>query len=681
MPAGPAARARPHQATSPTRGHYLLLMAVLAVAGFTATALTYNEVRGVRWAQAMDRCLSRFVPSPANPDDDLRRMQASLVCSGPAERERGAAGFAGGAAVVAVALVLTWWLPRRYLRRLGPTGPAPAGWPDPGVPVLLGPPRLIEAFTIHHRGRPHIVMPRGARRRPIAEVEAVLRHECGHIRAADVRLVWLIRGLRLALPAVAVIPLVVTTAAAATGSGRSILGSLTSPVWIDYAVRIGVLSVAAWIIAARIGRAREHEADDHAVADGSEQGLVALLRRAGTRPRTRRERIAGTHPTPAQRLDHLGPGPAPAVLGRLDEAVAAVLAAVVLSATVTVTVPAFTATPLAPWTAPICSLAAALLLAVTCGPAWWYRQPWADDASWWQRTASHLGVPAGSVVGLFVGTERTGVTTDSPFAGWWTLLTVPLALTAATAICMALGGLWRQSEQPRRWPIPIMTTTILYGLAFWIGTQMPIFVAFFPPSMFLAFMDGAPWTPAIAVTALAGCVFVWRRHRRPRLLSPAVVALSAVAAAVAAAVVRLLMVSPWENDDVAVSPLLDKWSAASAGLTVGLVILVAAGIPDMIRAVVPATLLTAAVIYLRWAGEWKEPMTAARGFLTGPLAVVAPLVMMLVTVTVLLPARTRPVPRGLGYLLPVVSAIVTAAVTALLIMNAGSLDYEVRLSG
>lgn len=318
----------------------MLLLVVMAVAGITAGALIFNEVRGAAWLETQLRCTQSAGPLLSDPQEWLRLQTRYLACVAPSERQRAASGFVGGAAIVALGLILTWWLPRRLTRRIGPLSDPPPHWPAPGPPVLLGRPELVEPFTVHYLGKPHIVMPRGARRRPAAEIAAVLQHESAHVAAGDVRLVWLVRGLRWALPIVAVLPVLVTTIAALVGRDRSVLGSLISWIWLDYAARVVLLAVAAWIIAARIGRAREHEADAYAAADGAGPGLTAMLERAEARPRLLRERLAGTHPTPQQRLTHLGTRTPPAVLGRLDELVAGALAVTVLTASYQVTTPA-----------------------------------------------------------------------------------------------------------------------------------------------------------------------------------------------------------------------------------------------------------------------------------------------------------------------------------------------------
>ncbi|MBP5865932.1 M48 family metalloprotease [Streptomyces sp. LBUM 1484] len=419
-----AVPARPAQLTSPTRGHYLLLMVVLAVAGITAGALIFNEVHGTAWGRAQLACAESVGPLPSDPREELRLQIENLSCAAPAERERAAAGLAGGAAVVALGLTLTWWLPRRLIRRIGPLTAPPPHWPSPGPPVRLGGPDLIEPFTVQHLGAPHIVMPRGARRLPAAEVAAALRHECAHVAAGDVRLAWLVRGLRRALPIVAVLPVLVTTVAALAEPDRSVLGSLFRWVWLDYVARVVLLAVAAWIIGARVGRAREHEADSVAAADGAGPGLTALLERAEAGPRRLRERLAGTHPTPRQRLTRLGNRTPPAVLGRLDELVAGVLAVTVLTTSYQVTTPAFTATPVGGWTLAIDALLAGALLAVACGPAWWHQPPPDARAPWWHRAGACLAVPSAVPVGLYIGVNRTGATGDGPYGSWWVLLTL-----------------------------------------------------------------------------------------------------------------------------------------------------------------------------------------------------------------------------------------------------------------
>ncbi|MFF5359847.1 M48 family metalloprotease [Streptomyces scabiei] len=695
-----AVPARPAQSTSPTRGHYLLLMVVLAVAGITAGALIFNEVHGTAWLRTQLACAETVGPLPGDPQEWLRLQSTYLSCVAPTERQRAAAGFAGGAAVVALGLTLTWWLPRRLIRRIGPLTAPPPRWPSPGPPVLLGGPELVEPFTVQHLGRPHIVMPRGARRLPAAEIAAALRHECAHVAAGDVRLAWLVRGLRRALPIVAVLPVLVTTVAALAGPDRSVLGSLFNWVWLDYAARVALLAVAAWIIGARIGRAREHEADSVAAADGAGPGLTALLERAEAGPRLLREHLAGTHPTPQQRLARLGNRTPPAVLGRLDEWVAGVLAVTVLTTSYQVTTPAFTATPVAGWTLAIDAVLGGALLAVACGPAWWHQPPQDARAPWWHRAGACLTVPSGVPVGLYIGVNRTGATGDGPYGSWWVLLTLSLATAGATVLCVSLARVWWRADRVGGWMVPLLVTTILYGLAFWIGTTSSLFVWLFRPSHYLTLVANAPWAGPLAVFAALGCAFAWRLQRAatagtaipvavaPRTVMPGpvvwripplIVLLSAGAAAAAACTVRLRTVAPVEADEKAAVQLLDMWSASAAGVAVLLALLIAGAgtVPDVLRAAPPATALTFVAIYLRWATTWSDPVETARRFLVTPLAVLAVSVLLLAAFVPLLPSRARPPHRTVLYLLPPLSAGIAAALTALLIDHAGLLEYRV----
>ncbi|WP_330286806.1 M48 family metalloprotease [Streptomyces sp. NBC_00576] len=549
--------------------------------------------------------------------------------------------------------------------------------------MLLGRPELVEPFTVQYLGKPHIVMPRGARRRPAAEIAAVLQHESAHVAAGDVRLVWLVRGLRWALPIVAVLPVLVTTIAALVGRDRSVLGSLISWIWLDYAARVALLAVAAWIIAARIGRAREHEADAHAAADGAGPGLTAMLERAKARPTLLRERLAGTHPTPQQRLTYLGTRTPPAVLGRLDELVAGALAVTVITASYQVTTPAFTNTPVAGWTLAIDATLAGLMLAVACGPAWWHQPPPDSRAPWWHRAGAYLTVPLAVPIGLYIGVNRTGATSDGPYGTWWVLVTLPLATAGATVICVSLARAWWRAEGVGGWMVPMLATTILYGLAFWIGTASSVYVRLFKPSEYLILATRAAWTGPLAVAAVLGCVFAWRlRGTTVSRIPPLIVLLSAGAAAAASCTVRLRTVSPIEADEKAAVQLLDMWSAAGAGLAVLLAILIAGAnaVPDILRAAPLATTLTFVAIYIRWATIWTDPLETARRFLVTPLAVLAVSFLLLAAFVPLLSSRTRPLHRTVLYLLPPLSAGIAAALTTLLINYAGLMDYHVLLA-
>ncbi|MGJ5798292.1 hypothetical protein ACSCB1_03990 [Streptomyces europaeiscabiei] len=355
----------------------------------------------------------------------------------------------------------------------------------------------------------------------------------------------------------------------------------------------------------------------------------------------------------------------------------------VLTASYQVTTPAFTNTPVAGWTLAIDATLAGLLLAVACGPAWWHQPPPDSRAPWWHRAGAYLTVPLAVPIGLYIGVNRTGATSGGPYGTWWVLVTLPLATAGATAICVSLSRPWWRGEGVGGWMVPMLATTTLYGLAFWIGTASSVYVWLSTPSEYLILATRAAWTGPLAVAAVLGCVFAWRlagdhgvadptadrpalRRRRGR--SPCTV--------------RLRTVSPIEADEKAAVQLLDMWSAAGAGLAVLLAILIARAdvVPDVLRAAPLATTLTFVASCIRWATVWTDPLETARRFLVTPLAVLAVSVLLLAASVPLLPSRTRPLHRTVLYLLPPLSAGIAAALTTLLINYAGLMDYHVLLA-
>lgn len=166
-------------------------------------------------------------------------------------------------------------------------------------------------------------------------------------------------------------------------------------------------------------------------------------------------------------------------------------------------------------------------------------------------------------IGLYIGVNRTGATSGGPYGTWWVLVTLPLATAGATAICVSLARAWWRGEGVGGWMVPMLATTILYGLAFWIGTASSVYVWFSKPSEYLILATRAAWTGPLAVAAVLGCVFAWRlRGTTVSRIPPLIVLLSAGAAAAATCTVRLRTVSPIEADEKAAVQLLDMWSAA-----------------------------------------------------------------------------------------------------------------------
>ncbi|MFM9454397.1 hypothetical protein [Streptomyces europaeiscabiei] len=355
----------------------------------------------------------------------------------------------------------------------------------------------------------------------------------------------------------------------------------------------------------------------------------------------------------------------------------------VLTASYQVTTPAFTNTPVAGWTLAIDATLAGLLLAVACGPAWWHQPPPDSRAPWWHRAGAYLTVPLAVPIGLYIGVNRTGATSGGPYGTWWVLVTLPLTTAGATAICVSLSRPWWRGEGVGGWMVPMLATTTLYGLAFWIGTASSVYVWLSTPSEYLILATRAAWTGPLAVAAVLGCVFAWRLAGDHGVADPTAD--------------RPALRRRRGRSDLHSTPangIAHRGGREGRGPTArhvvsgrsrpgrALAILIARAdvVPDVLRAAPLATTLTFVASCIRWATVWTDPLETARRFLVTPLAVLAVSVLLLAASVPLLPSRTRPLHRTVLYLLPPLSAGIAAALTTLLINYAGLMDYHVLLA-
>lgn len=61
----------------------MLLMVVMAVAGITAGALIFNEVRGAAWLETQLRCAQSVGPLLSDPQEWLQLQTRYLACVAP----------------------------------------------------------------------------------------------------------------------------------------------------------------------------------------------------------------------------------------------------------------------------------------------------------------------------------------------------------------------------------------------------------------------------------------------------------------------------------------------------------------------------------------------------------------------------------------------------------------------
>ncbi|MEV0900481.1 M56 family metallopeptidase [Actinoplanes sp. NPDC049802] len=659
-------------------------MTVLVVTGTFVGTLMFVHVFGAAWLAGIHECHAALDPSPPTEAAAFAQQQRFLACSAPLEHRRAAAAIGGGATVLALAVGLTLVLPRVFLWRLGKLRPAPSRWPaamDRIAPaffltttprVWLGPSELLEPFTVQRGRVPEVIVPAGARRATDDELAAILGHEAAHVAAGDVRLVWLTRGLRWALPIVAVLPLGPVAVWLVTLPDLTSLPWPALWTWLEYVLRTVVLLVAAGVLAARISRAREHEADAATAAAGGRAGLAALL---GSRPADVRlpfrQRITAAHPSYAlrrrfiDRPDRLPP------YGWPDEMVAGLLATTVLATSYQVTNPGLVGTPVGGWVNMIDSLLAGALIATTCGLSWWHRAH-QDPGKGRQGRRPVLAMLAGVPIGMLTAVGQTrGDGPSGWYINWWTLVTVPLAVAAATAVSVCLAHSWApRRRRPGRF-VPVVVNTVLFGLAFWIGSVGAITFTRNEPAEYLLIATVSPWSPFLAVAFGVAAVFAWRLSSRRWLL------LATAAGAIGAATVaRLLAPRPLIADAPHADGWIDLWSAAAAGLAVVLAVMLLTGAESFTGALyasLVATVGASAAFYLHGFGDWAFPMARAWYVLIYPPAVLGTGVLAVALLLPLLSARHRPaVPP---WLLPPAAALLSGAMTTALTHVSSHLRY------
>jgi hypothetical protein len=191
--------------------------------------------------------------------------------------------------------------------------------------------------------------------------------------------------------------------------------------------------------------------------------------------------------------------------------------------------------------------------------------------------------------------------------------------------------------------------------------------------------------PVLAAAVLAGCLFAWRLRSGNRV-ADVQLALCAVAAGGVACGIRLWMVAPIESQINGSARLLDVWSAAAAGVAVLLVLLFFArsdSYVDALRAAPIATIIASAVIYVRWSSEMSDPVESAAVYLQQPLNV---LVVAMLLIAVFFPLKhfhmtsAIETTRQPAWLLPLLSATLSAALTIGLIQGAEFLAFELKIS-
>ncbi|HTI22944.1 MAG TPA: M48 family metalloprotease, partial [Kutzneria sp.] len=580
------------------RARYVMLAAVLLLAGVFSGLLLHDQVLGQQWATDLKACTHYLAGQP-----DAAAMQQFLDCTAPAQFRRAAISLGGGVAVLLVSWALLYVLPRRLMRRAGPFTPA-ARWSADTMSlgrkapeVVFGRFSLREAFTIRAAGRTRVVLPPGVARLPEDEANALVRHELAHVAAGDVRLVWLIRAVWWAVPPVLALP-VIAVGIRTIWSGDPVLThTIWNPFWAEYVVRAVLLVAMTAAIAASVLRSREHEADLRSCRDHPSYGLKALLTRSTSAPTSRWQRLRALHPTVAQRIAVLDRGE---LLdhGRLIEGIAfGALATMIAQATTQVVNPLLSPANLSLEAIFIAACVGGLLLSLGWGTALW--QLARGSVVPRRHLGALVGLPVGGAIGLLLDLSGTGTFSDGPSGAWPLLLTVPLAVGSAGGLSIALARLcWPHSAKPRyTWLLAGVVNTVLFVGALWIGYAGGIFVAFTHDwliGLTVTWQGGIAGEPLAVGMLVLGVVAWWRTPGRLMSVVTAVVA--------AVVVVAGRWILPSDATTLGDVLHLDLWTAAAAaaaGLIAGVVTRGRAGLVPGLATAVLAALLAAVALALR----------------------------------------------------------------------------------
>ncbi|MFC4068666.1 M48 family metalloprotease [Actinoplanes subglobosus] len=664
---------------TPSRGHYLLLLAVLVLSGAYAGSLMFDNLTARTWAWQEQACAAeqqrRFGP-PADDYEAIEQELWEIRCMEPLERSKSLTAAGSALMVLSGGYGLMVLLPRVDRWRRGRLRPPSPGWPAAGaraatatglrqIPaVALGPPGLTEAYAVRYQGAPCIVLPAGARRLDTGRLDAVLRHESAHIAAGDIGLVWLTRGLYWALPCVALLPLVWPLARWSAGVPP---GDFDAGAWLDFSIRVVVLAVVGFTLSRKISRVREHEADLRAAGSGTGEGLTRLLQ-PGAAPdgpsRSWWARLTSPHPSPSRRLAVLH---RPGLLLRFD--LIDDLAAGLLAATVQMTVSehvtnAFNGGELGQYATAFGAIAAGVLLAATWGLTMWRRAVTDPGASAWHSLygpslAVALGTPAGLLLGL------GNITAGGPYGHWSVMVTLPLMLAAAGAISLRLARAWARQGGVR--PItPLLVNSLLFGAAGWIGSTLGIFTAgYYTPRRYLLVLGLMPWGYGAMAAVLGTALLAWWW----RIPGRRVTVIAVLAAVAVTWPLRSLIAVPAG----AVPMRLDIWAAAAAGVGFAAVMLALPG-AGLVAALRGAPIVT----FLLAAGWWAAhgpPYPLPGPFLRTAMAMFASGLFLFGVPLLFLPhnpIRGRPPAWS-----PVVAAAAApAALAATVLLAAGAMAYD-----
>ncbi|WP_033337662.1 M48 family metalloprotease [Catenuloplanes japonicus] len=694
---------------SPARGRYALLVLVLVLAGAFGGNSVAAQLEAGPWLQAYARCaplLGKAADFPAFVD-----------CMSMMERRRLLFMLSGAVLVLALGLILMALLPCLLARRAGPLRAASTDWQTRAAAlaaegglrraprVVFGNWRLSEAFTVRLPTGLRIVLPHGAKRLPMAESDALLRHELAHIAAGDVTLVWLTRGVWWAVtPVLLAAPLIVYGRSFLTALGgplpmtigdaaSSLIFMMLIPYWGTYLARVAFLLAVAGLLALSVLRSREHEADLRAVRFVGTDGLGALLRRAVPGRSTRLiltawSRVRALHPGPERRIAVLhAPGSALG-LRPVDALAAGLLAAMTLGALSHVFINSRLAL-LGVAANRLVETPAALLLAVAWGTAVWRAAfAAAADGRPLRFRAALFALGTGLVIGSAAQIWDVHLALSNTYNRPAMLLFVPLLVMGAGGVVIALAR-WcatRRAGRPLRRAervlAGVVTAAVFVG-GFWSGAGIGLLrtvgsLGTGPDPLYRAVVISAlsrftiaNAAAALTCMALAVGLMVLRKPDRPAVRDAGRTALLCLASATTASALRWATHGPL--DSLAIHQAeRDAWAAVAAGLAV-LVVLVAcrgsAALGAVMIAAPPTIFVVAAACWLPHLGTWTRPVGSALLYLNQPSSAFALIVLLLGLPLALLPRWRLRLVDGAGglILLPLAGAVVAAALIALML--------------
>ncbi|MEO6082060.1 MAG: M48 family metalloprotease, partial [Umezawaea sp.] len=512
-----------------TTARFLVLVAAMVAAGLFAGSAVFNTaaVGGSAWSADVGACAA----TAAGASDDPAAQQAAFLdCAASAERERIA--FALGAAVVLLlgALVVMVLAPVLIQRRYRLTLPranmtrtvdrvqvlaAEMGLRTPPL-VVLGSSKLGDAFCFGRPGAYRIALPLKLAVKPGKPLfDAAVRHEVAHLRHHDVGWSWLANAVWYVLAPLLLLPVALS------------LMSADYSVLPDYLWRALVLAGAVHLARRALLRSREHDADLRAARVGGVPAMIDLLR---SLPRDARTGRLALHPDRAARLDVVTRPELAVRITAVDGFTVAFFVSLAVPMLGDLAVSGSLSTTVLPFARLAVAALVAPLLGATLGLGLWRQAAVGRLAGARVRV-----VPV--VFGVFVGCVAGEVASFSGTATtWWgqvgSLLPPAVLVTGATALVAGLGELWEQVGGGLRrargnWVPAVVVSTILFGVALWIGGHLRLAVGTGGWDLASALVSAWMTSPVFAILALALAVAVavahrlaWRTRTTPAWLAP-----------------------------------------------------------------------------------------------------------------------------------------------------------------